>query len=161
MGVEYTSAGGVRKYYGPRDVESKAVAKESSFGELQEVTVEFDYDTLPAPTNDGKDAVNNYIPANSLMVAAYLYTSVDFDSTSSTTTIDVGLQKADGTAIDADGIDVEVITADGGNVGWVVNDGDLVGASVGADNAYIAVTGSADDLTAGKAKLVVQYIRAE
>lgn len=159
MSVEYTGAGGVRKQYGPRDVEDVVPGKHSTGGEVQELTVTFNYDNLPSVQNAGKDATNSYIPANSLVHDATFYETEAFTSASGTTTVDVGTEKADGSDVDSDGIFTGVVTADGSAGGWSVAGGAQVGATVGTDDAYILVSSSADDLTAGKGKLVVRYQR--
>lgn len=160
MSVEYTGAGGVRQHYGPRDSGVDAdVGSHSTYGEVQELVVNFTYDDLPSVQNAGNDASNSYVPANSYLLDAYVYVSTDFNSTSGTTTVDIGLEKADGTDINADAIGSDFVTADGSNAGWVTGAGDGIGAGIGADDGYIVVAPSTADLTAGEAKLVVRYIR--
>lgn len=164
MGIEYTNVAGVRKHYGarldPASNPDPAPQTEPTRGNRVELEVNFAYDNLPA-ANDNSDAVVAKIPANSLIIAAYVYEGTAFDSTSGTTTIDLGLQEADGTEIDNDGIDVDVITADGSAGGWTVADGALVGATIGTTDGYIVATPSVSDLTAGKARLVVEYMITE
>ena len=154
MGVEYRQGG--RQQYGPYEVEKRASAEYCVAGVRQQLVQVVNYDDLPVPTP--QDAVNGVIPANSLIVAAYTYEVTAFDSTSGATTLDVGLQEGDGTEIDNDGIDAGVITADGTAQGWTVGDGALVGATVGAAPAYVVVTPSTADLTAGKGYVVIEYI---
>lgn len=152
--IEYNQ--GARQSYGPSDVETRNPATYSTFGVREQIVVPLNYDDLPAATTQDETVV--VIPANALITGSYLYVSEDFDSTSGTTTVDVGLQEADGTEIDNDGIDVDVITADGSNAGWTVNDGALVGATIGDTDGYVVLTPSTADLTAGKGILVIEYI---
>lgn len=163
MGTEYTSAGGARHTYGPIADPSTAPdpsgSKESTYGNIHEIEWNFTHDNLPGVGNVGKDAVVKRIPAGSLVVAAYILVSEDFDSTSGTTTVDIGTQDSAAAAIDADGIATDVVTADGSNVGVFVGDGALIGAvSHATKDSFLSVTPSASDLTAGQAKVIVQFI---
>lgn len=158
MAIVYDPVSGVRLQYGPRDTDVGVVGGHWTYGQVQELVVYFPYDNLPSVKNAGLDATNTPIPANSLLLDAYFHVTTDFASTSGTTTVDAGLEEADGTDINADAIGSDWVTADGSNAGWVVGAGDGIGVDVGADNAYIVVAPSTDDLTAGEAKLVVRYI---
>lgn len=160
MSTVTTSTGGVRITYGPHDGSEiyGVTAKESTFGNRSELEIVFDYANLPAVSET--DALIGVIPANSLVENVYLYISTDFDSTSGTTTLDVGVTQPDGTAVDPDGLIVDV-TADGSNAGWVVGGGALVGASVGAADVQVTAVPSVADLTAGVATLRITYIRAD
>lgn len=159
MAAEYTGVGGVRRDYAG-STETGVPGVESRIGVVEELTVSFTYDTLPGLGNAGADPVVSYIPANALIVASYFEVTTDFDSTSGTTTIDLGTAEADGTEIDLDGIDVDVVTADGSNAGWTVNDGVDIGTAASATaDAYLQVTPSTEDLEAGAATWTVQFIR--
>lgn len=148
---------GARTHYGPRETEDKVAGKVRVDGHYDELHLNFKFDDLPGGSVD--DAVASFIPANAVVVSADLFVHTAFASTSGTTTIDVGVEEADGTDIDVDGFVVDV-TADAGTTGWVIGGGALVGASVGADPAYVTVVSSADDLTAGEATLIVRYAQA-
>lgn len=160
MGIEYDLVSGVRLQYGPRDTDVGVVGSQWTYGQVQELVVEFDYNNLPSVKNAGKDATNHFIPKNSLITAAYFETTEDWTSSTTTDDLQVGTEKADGTDIDTDGIDTSAVTnMDGSNVGWVVCDGAQVGASVGTSDAYIVVTSNGSGtLSTGAAKLVVQYV---
>ena len=97
-----------------------------------------------------------FIPAGSYITAAAL---VVITAAAGGTNVTIGLVEADGTAIDADGIDATVATADLAANKAVACNGALVGgtATIGADNGYIAVdvTGT---FTAGELLLVIDYI---
>lgn len=161
MAIEYPNQ--ARQNYGPVDVDTGVSSTVRTAGVKKQLVVPFKYNTLPTPTDDvDGDAVYQSIPANSLIVAAYGYIDTDFNSASATTVIDVGLQEADGTEIDNDGLINDMGgSADGSNSGWSVGAGALVGASVGATDAFVAVTPSVDDLTAGDGILIIEYIEPE
>lgn len=101
-----------------------------------------------------------FIPAGSYIKSA---TIVVTQAAASGTNIDIGLSSlaSDGTesVIDANGIDAAVATADLAANKAVVCNGALVGgtATIGAANAYVT-TGSTGTYTAGKFKLVIEYI---
>jgi hypothetical protein len=100
-----------------------------------------------------------FIPAGSYITKASLVVTTAFTSGGSAT-LGVGLQEADGTIIDADGIDAAVAVADLAVNKAVVCNGALVGgtATVGADNSYLSLVYGTAAFTAGAAKLVIEYI---
>lgn len=106
-------------------------------------------------------ALDAYIPAYSWIKSATLQVEVPFDSAGDAGTLDLGLAQANGTLISADGIDVDIaqgaIDAKGD---VVVCNGSLVGgvASVGANDAYVVASYETAAFTAGKAKLLIEYI---
>lgn len=150
MGLETT--GGRQKFYGPAERNQKWGAKAAKHGSITEVEYEFTYDDLPA-ADDGNE-MNIVIPADSLLLDAYLKVGTAW---AGGTSIDIGLVQTDGTAIDADGIDASVATASLTADAIIAGDGALIGASIGSDDAVveIAATGT---YTAGSAKLLVRYI---
>lgn len=100
-----------------------------------------------------------FIPAGSYITKASLVVTTAFTSGGSAT-LGVGLQQADGTIIDADGIDAAVAVADLAANKAVVCNGALVGgtATVGAANSYLSLVYGTAAFTAGAAKLVIEYI---
>ena len=100
-----------------------------------------------------------FIPAGAYITKASLVVTTAFTSGGSAT-LGIGLQQADGTIIDADGIDAAVAVADLAANKAVVCNGALVGgtATVGAANAYMSVVYGTAAFTAGAAKLVIEYI---
>lgn len=101
-----------------------------------------------------------FIPAGAYIKSA---TAVVTQAAAGGTSVNIGLSSlaSDGTAsvIDADGIDAGVLTAAlAANLAVVCN-GALVGgtAGVGAANAYVT-TAATGTFTAGKFKLVIEYI---
>lgn len=164
MGTEYTGAGGARHFYGPRPSPATkpdpATSKEKVYGNVVELEVNFTYDNLPTKGNAGADAVVLSIPANSLIKEARAYIAEAFNSaTPLSTVVDIGLQTAAGVEIDNDGLFNDVGgLANGTTTGWFTGAGALVGASTGANAGYITVTPSANNLTAGRVRLLVSYI---
>ena len=100
-----------------------------------------------------------FIPAGSYITKASLVVTTAFTSGGSAT-LGVGLQQADGTIIDADGIDATVAVADLAVNKAVVCNGALVGgtATVGAANSYLSLVYGTAAFTAGATKLVIEYI---
>lgn len=127
-------------------------------GPLKSIAVDFDFATAISAAADGHEA---FIPAGSYIVNAYLIVTTAATS-SGTATLTIGLAEKDGTVIDADGIDATIALAALGAAKVVRCDGALSGgtASVGAKNAYVYTTPttSTDAFTAGRGKLVIQYI---
>ena len=120
--------------------------------ELKDATKLGTSDVNPQP-NDA------FIPAGAYITKASLVVTTAFTSGGSAT-LGIGLQEADGTIIDADGIDAAVAVADLAANKAVVCDGALVGgtATVGADNSYLSLVYGTAAFTAGAAKLVIEYI---
>lgn len=153
MATEITSQG-VRKHYGPRDAETSAPSTVVTAGEVKELVVPFTYNDLP--TTSELDNLILSIPALAFILSSHLHVDVAFVGG---TSYNIGLSQADGTVVDADGIDAAVATAALTAGAWVVNDGALVGASVGANPVQVtaAATGT---YTAGSGKLVIRYLVA-
>lgn len=98
------------------------------------------------------------LPANALVVDAYLVCNEAWTGTSPTLTI--GLGNSGGTAIDADGIDAAVAmdTAQGSAGAVVACDGALVDktSTIGSVAGWVYAT-SGGTVTAGKSTLYVRY----
>lgn len=159
MATEFIN--GVRTSFGVVTTEKKTPAEVVTSGIRRELKVTFDYANLPGPTAGAAyDAVQSYIPAGAIVTAAYMRILTSFSSTSGTTVIDVGTKTAAGAAIQLAGLINDVGgAADGSNVGHYVGAGVSIGVMVDpANDAYITVTPSVADLTAGKAVLVVEYV---
>ena len=152
--VEYNQ--GARQTYGPSDVERKAPSSVVTYGAVRQLIVPLVHDDLPE-AND-QDNLIPTIPANSFIISARVHSTVDWESTSGTTNLLVGLSEPDGDVVDADGL-VEAFAADDFSAGsWEVGDGDIVGASVGADDVQVTAEPSTDDLTAGRGVVIIEYI---
>lgn len=162
---EWTNADGLTIRYGAEQAAPSvpSMAQVVTFGNTSQMVIDINYDNLPAETtdsdNDGtRDAWNNhdpYIPAGSLITRAYLLVETAF---AGGTSYNIGTYKQDGTVIDADGIDAAVAVADLAANKAVICNGAQVGATVlVTDNAYLKVAATGT-FTAGKAKLVIEYV---
>lgn len=148
MGIE-SATGGVRKNYGPRTTENKVPSVHNQNGADREYVVDFSYDSLPSASE--VDNLVQSIAAGSLIKSAVLKVGTAW---AGGTSLSIGLAQADGTAIDADGIDAAVATASLTAGAVIVCDGALIGASVGANPGQI-VASTSGSYTAGTARLVV------
>ena len=141
-----------------------SLPKVNTLGVLQQMVIDIDYDNLPAETadldndgtNDGWSNHDTAIPAGSAITRAILVVETAF---AGGTSYNFGLSQQDGTVIDADGIDAGVATAALAANDVVNCDGALVGgaATIGANAAYLKVAATGT-FTAGKAKLLIEYL---
>ena len=141
--------------YGVRTHEEQAPAVYQTSGATEVLEYTFSYDSLPTY---GGDQLIQRIPANARIISATPRVITAF---AGGTSYDVGLYDEDGNAIDADGIDDDILLAAINAVGeTVVCDGALVGNTAGigttAGQVVVAATGT---FTAGKATLVIEYER--
>ena len=139
------------------------MARTWSVGPISYMVVDVNFDNLPTYTADlNNDGTNEafddsvpYIPVGSYITRAILVTETAWaDGTSLT----LGLYNQAGSVIDADGIDVAIAAAALAADTAVDCNGLLVGTQdlVTAD-AYLVCT-VAGTFTAGKSKLVIEYI---
>ncbi len=152
------SSQGSAQHYGPREANTGLPDSVSTFGVTKEVEIFFDFEQTNAglPTeNADVDAAVKLIPANSFIKAAWLEVDTAFTS-GGAATLELGFQQADGTVIDADGIDTIAVAAlTAGS--WTVNDGALVGTAIGANAAQISIDDATAVFTAGSGRLIVEY----
>ncbi len=152
--ADWTNSDGLEvRFNGPEAGQTGASV--STMGAAKQLVVDIaDMSTDITAAADGNEA---FIPAGSFITNAYLKVTSAMTGTSGTLTI--GLAQKDGTAIDADGIDVAVAQADLAADKAVVCNGALVRgtATVGSANAYVYTT-KGGTVTAGAAKLVIEYI---
>jgi len=158
MTIEMAPIRGVANHYGTRTTRNKYGGQESTkMGVVKSAEWHFTYDDLPAALDSNLPQV---IPANASIVSATLYIDEAFTSTSGTTDLTVGLEQKDGTDIDVDGL-ITAVNAESALIdanGDVVNGtGALVGKGIGANPGQLIVDKSVDDLTAGKARCVVEF----
>jgi len=100
-----------------------------------------------------------FIPAGAYITKASLVVTTAFTGTNAT--LNIGLQTAAGSAIDADGIDAVIAVTDLASIGKAVAcNGALVAgtATVGSANAYVSFDYDTAAFTAGAGKLVIEYI---
>jgi len=124
-------------------------------------TLVLDLDLTALPGAADITPLDAFVPAGSYIKEAFLIMSEGATSAGATT-LDIGLAEQDGTPIDADGIDGAIAKTAIDAVGEVVRcDGDLSGgtATVGADDAYVYFTVGTGPYTAGKGKLVINYVK--
>lgn len=157
MGFESNTGLGVLNHYGPRNVNQK-FGGETPDDVIKTAVWTFDYNDLPA---GGTNKLGMSIPAYAKILSARFEVLTGFTSSSATTDLDVGLEQADGTDIDLDGLLTaaqltQTVIATRGN--FVTGTGALVGASIGAAAGELVVTPTVADLTAGKARVIVEYI---
>lgn len=178
MGIEY-NVGGSRQHYGPRldpgDFPVAAGAREVAYGNFVEVEYNFTYDNLPAwSATNALDACVPVIPAYAVITDAFLLVTTPW---AGGTALEVGTFLASaGTAVDADGI----IPAAVGVVANLNAAGEgvygtgaqivppLTGDAATGIIAATQTTGAAavvvgvvatGTFTAGKAKLIIRYIK--
>lgn len=127
-------------------------------GATKELVLDFTFGTAVTAAADGHEA---FIPAGSYIKSATLIVTTAATS-GGTATLTIGLAQKDGSVIDADGIDAAIALADLAAAKVVKCDGALSGgvASIGANNAYVYTTPTTagDAFTAGKGRLVIEYI---
>lgn len=167
---QYTNNDGLTRFYGSS--EASAVAgqpgKLHTAGAIKQLEIDLVHDNLVGFNadldNDGTldgfvNILTPVIAANSYIKAATIVVSEDW-ATSNSATLTVGLYEADGTVIDADGIDA-AIAASALDLGDVVEcDGALVagGVTVGTADAYVRAVIDTGAFTTGEAKLVIEFI---
>jgi hypothetical protein len=156
MGLQLDSVRNVMVHYGPRTTTGKFGREVPTEGLLNQAVYVFSYDDLPA---NGATNLQLSIPAYAKIKSASFEVLTGFAGGTAYT---VGLNKADGTVVDADGVATAAnlalanINARGASVnctGAMVNVG-----SVGADPVEVVVTASGT-FTAGKARLVIEWER--
>lgn len=162
MALETQLIRGVTKNYGARETNGKYGSNHTRLDNIKLAKWVFDYDDLPDAdtTNQGLS-----IPANSTIVSAKLRIITAFTSTSTTSDLTVGLQQADGTEIDNDGL-ITAAQATQTTIAVVnsIIDGSsgtpaaLVGKTIGAAAGELTVAPSVDDLLTGRAEMLVEYI---
>ena len=156
--ANWENSDGLKVQFGPQDVRNVGItsATKKRMEALIDLTdpIGFTHDLDNDGTNDGY-AEDAFLPAGAYITDAYLIVNT---AAAGGTSINVGLYQADGTVIDADGIDAAVLTAAMAANKAVACDGALVGGTdtVGANDAYLFVSTSGT-YTAGEVKLVVEY----
>lgn len=127
------------------------------FGSVHQLEIDWDFDRdgVLKATGDDLTIRSAKVPAG----AAILSTKVVVLKAAATasTTLDVGLVKLDGTAIDADGL----LAAGALAAGVLTGEGALIGKINGADDGYIKLTPSAETAAALgglKARVIIDYV---
>ncbi len=162
MGFENTAGLGVRNHYGARNVDDKFGGQTSTSGLVKQLEWVFSYDDLPTPSTGEMEAL---IPAGAYIKSCRMMVETGF---AGGTSYDIGLQEADGTEIDNDGLwdalvvaDLNVAndTSDASTHGGT-NSGNLVAAATAttvAGQLSVVATGT---FTAGKGRIIIEYVPA-
>jgi len=162
----WTNADGLQVRFGQTQArETKSLmAKTWDVGPKSYMQVDINYDDLPTFTADlNNDGTNEafsdqdaYIPAGSLITGAWLLVETAF---AGGTSYNIGTYNQAGTVIDADGIDAAVATAAlAANLAVVCNGAQVGGTALITSDAYLVVAATGT-FTAGKMKLVIEYIQ--
>lgn len=159
MTFETNAKLGVVGSYGPRTTDSKFGGYLETSGIVQKALWDFSYNDLPTA---GTSKLQFSIPANSTIVSAKLFIDTAFTSTSTTTDLTVGLEQADGTDIDLDGL-VTAVNADQTAIAVensvITGSGALVGKTIGAAAGELVIQSSAADLLTGAGRVVVEFVK--
>lgn len=158
MSLEDSAGLGVLSNYGPREVDQKYGAVYASKNEVKRAEWVFDFDDLPG---GGTTNLELSIPAGASIVSASMEVIAAFTSTSTTTDLTIGLEQADGTAIDVDGLisATDATQATIAVVGAIIpGTGALVGFTIGAAAGELVIAGTVDDLLTGKGRVIVEYV---
>lgn len=151
----------VVQHYGPRE------RREDMGGRVPQDIVkvarwEFNWNQLPSP---GTNNLQQVIPAGSTILSAKFRVISAFTSTSTTTDLTVGLQQADGTQIDNDGLLTAAhLTQTTIAVVGAVYDGSsgtaaaLINRTIGANPGELVVAPSVNDLLSGRGEVFVEYL---
>lgn len=152
MSTDWTNGDGLEiRFTGPEAEQSGAGTQ----GAVKELVV--DISDMSTDITAAAFSHEAFIPANSYIIGAYLRVTSAMTGTSGTLTI--GLAQKDGTAIDADGIDVAIAQADLAAGKAVLCNGALVAgtATTGSAPGYVYTT-KGGTVTGGAARLVIEYI---
>ena len=182
--IKQTNSDGLTQRYGKEEPEGILAAGQTRGKVVQEFVLDFKFSDITANSSTGmydadasggstpdsfSDAVN-FIPAGSAIVNAYLVTTVAWTGTA---TIDIGFETKAGAAQDEDGLydglDVDSATVGLATAGAnVVPNGVVVQNTTGTfdpdwndglgDHYVRVINADAGTLTAGEAKLVIEYI---
>lgn len=155
----WTNSDGLDVGFGARDSLNDNGATVRTQGNVEIFAMELDWDNLPAAAGTAPSSKSIPVPAGSTIHRA-TFTVTEVFASGGATTLTIGLKEADGSVIDADGIDAAIAKTAIDAVGDVVQcDGALVGGvlTVGAADAYIATSVATGPYTAGKGELVIEY----
>lgn len=158
--MSWTNSDGLRIMFGTEKGEANDTGSHA-VPAIHTMEVDIDWsDITAAASHITNQTVNDaFIPAGAYIKSATIIPSTAFTSAGSAT-LTVGLCQADQTVIDADGIDATVAKAALAANTVVACDGALVGgtATVGANDAYVYFTTGTAAWTAGRARLIIEYV---
>jgi hypothetical protein len=157
----YTNDDGLKIKFGTEQAEAALVGTVSDNGIYNNLVVDLDHSRMPAHTASDtllSDLHEIALPAGAIITTATLDITEAFDSGGSAT-LDIGLEKADGTEYDYDGIDAAIAETAIDAVGdRVACDGALVGGAALTEKAFVTVNVGTATFTVGRGKLVIEYI---
>jgi len=146
---------GVVRHFGPRVTTDGRMTEVHKHGDAVELQVTFDAEDLPIGGST-TDLTLPSVPADSIIESAEIETLTVF-TTSDAAALNVGLEQADGTEIDDNGIDAAVAVTAIDRVGErVVCDGALIGTSIGSAVGQLKVYETTGTFTAGRARLTLR-----
>ena len=154
----WTNPDGLQVQFGEQDVARVGSVHAPS----NRIVIDFDFSDLPSFTADlNNDGTKNgffggdaNVPAGAFITNAYIIVTTPFVGG---TSYNIGTYEADGTVIDADGIDAAVLVAAlGANAAVVCNGASVGGVLTYADAGYVVIAATGT-FTAGEAKLVIEY----
>lgn len=143
------------------------LGKASVSGPKEYMVVELAWDNLPGPTTDlnndgtlnGYSDQDAYIPLGAFITGAWITTEETF-AAGGAATMSLGFKDIAGNVLDEDGIDATLSIAQLTDTAGVVCDGaDVAGVLNMAIDSYIYSTVATGPYTAGKARLVIEYIQ--
>jgi len=146
---------------------SGMLGKAGNVGPKEYMVVPLDWDKLPGPTTDlNNDGTKNgycdqdaYIPLGAFITGAWITTETTF-AAAGAATLDLGFKDIAGNVLDLDAIDATLSIAQlTDTAGVVCNGADVAGVLNMAIDSYIYSTVTTGPYTAGKAKLVIEYIQ--
>lgn len=153
--MTFNDAFGMKVTYGLGEaVDLNGCVSEVTFGAIHQISVDIDFDAMGVPSIEDLTIRSAKLPAGSVVLDAYL--SVSNAAAQTSTTVNIGTVKLNGTAIDEDGL----VAAAALSAGLKVGEGAVVKTAV-AEDSYIKITPSvatAEALGGLKAKLIIEYI---
>lgn len=157
--ADWTNSDGLEvRFNGPEAGDTGAGV--ATLGSVKNIVLDFDFATAITAAADSHEA---FIPAGSYIVGAYLIVTTAATS-AGTATLSIGLAQKDGTVIGGGAGTIDSAIALGALAAAKVVrcDGTLAGgtASIGSANGYVYTTPTTggDAFTAGRGKLVIEYI---
>ena len=158
----YKNADGLYVSTGLSEAKKSLEGSTNNFGHEREIIIDLDYTRLPTfgtASTFVNDVPTVAVPKGALLKSATLTVTTAFTGTGAT--LDIGLAKSDGTAIDADGIDAAIALTAIDAIGETVTcDGALIG-TVLANTGFVTVDVGVATYTAGRGKLVIKYFMPE
>jgi len=172
MATFYTNPDGLVQHFGVRQPEDAPMVRADNVGP-QYLQVDFDYSDLGTAattfwtqdagggsTVDSPSGANASIPIGAWIKSATLLVKDAF--VGATAQLNIGLYEADGTVIDADGIDAVIaVTAIDAAGDVVLCNGAMVANTAGANTttkvAYVGADYDTAAFTAGSARLIIEY----